>query len=515
MQRKGKKINIDLPWAPFALLFSVCLLLSVSIDGTRENLWSGELLLLFVAFVVGIWALRKYIPLNWFTILIGIGFILRVAYILYTPVWCRQHDVIDFGTGIGHAGLIEYLMEYKALPDFDPREKWAFFQPPLHHIIAAIWIKVNIKLGILYRQAQENVQILTLFYTSTAMILSYYIFKECGLKKWGLRIACTIIAFSPIFIMMSGSLNNDALCLVLQVVSVYLVIKWDKEPRMFTIILLAIAIGCSMMAKLSGGTVAPAVAILFVLKLLKAEGNINESYGVHNLWGNIKKYWTQFFVFVMICFPLGLWSPLRNKLLFDVPFNYTPAVGEGLSQYTILQRLFDFQMHSVYPAMINYGDTYDEYNVLLALFKTSLFGEYNFSSINNSLSPIAVLFFIVGVTLAVISFCATWYFIIKKESPLSHKWKLFWGILYGTQLITYFVFAFKQTYFSSQDFRYIALSLVPQSLFLGMLADQLGQKAEGVKIGKQRYPFLILLICTIVFALCSCFIYIGIGFPIQ
>ena len=47
-------------------------------------------------------------------------------------------------------------------------------------------------------------------------------------------------------------------------------------------VLLAVAIGCSMMAKLSGGTVAPAVAVLFILKLLKAEDNIKESYGVLN-----------------------------------------------------------------------------------------------------------------------------------------------------------------------------------------------------------------------------------------
>jgi len=513
MQKKGKKTNIDLSWEPFVLLFAVCLLLSVSVDGTRENLWSGEFLLLFGAFLVGIWALRKYIPLNWLTILVGVGFIVRVAYILYTPVWCRQHDVIDFGTGIGHAGFIEYLMENEALPDFDPRERWAFFQPPLHHIIAAIWIKINLKFGILYRQAQENVQILTLFYTSAVMILSYYIFKEYRLKKWGLRIACTMIAFSPVFIMMSGSLNNDALCLFLQVVSLYLVIKWDEEPRMLTMVLLAIAIGCSMMAKLSGGTVAPAVAVLFILKLLKTEGTIKESYGVHNLWGNIKKYWTQFFVFVMICFPLGLWSPLRNKLVFDVPFNYTPAVGEGLSQYNILQRVFDFQMHSVYPAMINNGDTYDEYNVVLALLKTSLFGEYNFSNINSGITPIAVIFFIVGVILALISFCATWYFIIKKDSPLSFKWKLFWGILYGTQLIVYLAFALKQTYFSSQDFRYIALSLVPQSLFLGMLADLIDSKAEEEQSKKQKYMLFLLLLCTVLFALCSIFIYISIGFP--
>lgn len=511
-----KQLRIE----PFVLLFAVCMLISLALDGTREDLYSGAFLFLLAAALLGVWALRQYLPLNWITIIIGIGILLKIAYILYTPVWCRQHDVINFGAEEGHAAYIEYLLNNRALPDFDPREKWAFFQPPLHHMIAALWMKINTKFGIPIQQAQENVQVLTLFYTSSITMISYYIFKEFHLKKWGMRIACMIMAFSPVFILMSGSINNDALCIALQTAAFYFAIKWYQEPNFSSILLIAVSIGGSMMTKLSGGSIAPAIAVLFLLKLLTAPVDdvanppAVKVFHIKYLKTNLKCYWLQFVAFALVCLPLGLWSPIRNKVLFDIPLNYTPAVGEGLAQYSFFQRLFDFRLSSVYPAMINNGDVYDEYNVLLAMIKTSLFGEYNFGNTNPLVNPFAVLLFITAVLLAITALAATLFFLFSRRSSLTFEGKLFLGIFYATQLIVYFSFAFKQLYFSSQDIRYIAGILIPESLFLGLLADRLNPAENGTSVinsKPQSFAFFTLLACTELFAICSICIYIGIG----
>ncbi len=509
---------------PFVLLFSVCMLISLALNGTREDLYSGTFLFLLVAVLFAVWALRNYLPMNFISVTIGISILIKIAYILYTPVWCRQHDVINFGATEGHAAYIEYLLNYHALPDFDPRERWAFFQPPLHHIISALWMKINTKFGIPLQQAQENVQVLTLFYTSSITIISYYIFKEFGLKKWGMRIACIIMAFSPVFIIMSGSINNDALCICLQIAAFYFALCWYRDPGMLSIALTAVCIGGSMMSKLSGGSVAPAVAILFLLKLLTnpVDSSFDDSpkgrFHPRYLVTNIKTYLVQFTTFIVICFPLGLWSPIRNKVLFNVPLNYTPPVGEGLEQYSLFQRLFDLRMSSVYPAMLNNGDSYDEYNVLLALVKTSLFGEYNYGAASSLLNPFAIILFITAVILSITALTATCYFVFSRHSKLSFEWKLYLGIFYITQLVVYFSFAFKQLYFSSQDIRYIAGILVPECLFLGLLADQLdpGRDTHAfISSKKQGFAFYTLLTCTILFAICSAGIYIGLGFCLK
>ena len=77
---------------------------------------------------------------------------------------------------------------------------------------------------------------------------------------------------------------------MMAVLSVYLVILWYKTPSLRIIVMLAISIGLSMMAKLSGGTVAPAVAALFLLKLIKDREHIG-------------KYILQYLVFGIIVFP--------------------------------------------------------------------------------------------------------------------------------------------------------------------------------------------------------------------
>ena len=518
MEQYNKKLRIE----PFVLLFAVCMLISLALDGTREDLHAGSFLFLLAAVIIGVWALRKYLPLNWITIIIGISILLKIAYILYTPVWCRQHDVINFGAEEGHAAYIEYLLNYRALPDFDPREKWAFFQPPLHHIIAALWMKINTKFGIPIQQAQENVQALTLFYTGSISLLSYYIFREFDLKKWGMRIACMIMAFSPVFVLMSGSINNDALCVALQTASIYFAIRWYKEPKLHFILLTAVCIGGAAMTKLNGLSITLAIGVLFILKLMTNPVNVEDAekhdvpteFHFRYFLTNLKSYWLQAVLFFAVCIPLSFWFQIKNYMLFKTPLFYTPAVGEGLEQYSLLQRLIDFRLTSIYPAMINNGDAYDEYNIFLALIKTSLFGEYNYGNTNPLVNPYAVVLFIITVILVITALVATFYFCTSKHSPLSLEWKLFWGIFYLVQIFCYFGFAFKQQYFSSQDFRYVAVILIPEALFLGMLADKLNPAEDtlsAITSKRQSFVFFTLLTCVELFAICSFVIYIGIG----
>ena len=75
------------------------------------------------------------------------GVAIKCYYVSYTDTWERQHDVISFGADEGHAAYIEYIRDNGHLPDFDPREKWAFFQPPLHHIVSGKTMDVAEALG--------------------------------------------------------------------------------------------------------------------------------------------------------------------------------------------------------------------------------------------------------------------------------------------------------------------------------------------------------------------------------
>ena len=68
------------------------------------------------------------------------------------------------------------------LIDFDPRLRWGFFQPPLHHMIAALWIRLLEFAGIAYEAACEHVQVLTWVYSLITLFFAYLIFRYMKLK---------------------------------------------------------------------------------------------------------------------------------------------------------------------------------------------------------------------------------------------------------------------------------------------------------------------------------------------
>ena len=86
---------------------------------------------------------NKKINFNKLILVIGIiGIVLRTVYILYTPLTERQHDL---EANVGHLAYIETIYNTGKLPEHN---KWQFYQQPLHHIIAAGWLKINSMFGV-------------------------------------------------------------------------------------------------------------------------------------------------------------------------------------------------------------------------------------------------------------------------------------------------------------------------------------------------------------------------------
>lgn len=476
---------------PFIYLVSVVLALCFCFDTTQETLRNPAYLFALAVLVIVFFTRRGKIDMSDISpiyIILTVGTLIKIFYVLYTAIWTRQHDVIDFGVGEGHAGYIEYIYYNNALPAGDPREKWAFFQPPLHHIISAIWMKVCNKFGLAYRQLQENIQGLTLFYSAGTVFLSYFICKELGLKERGQKAALLLISFHPVFILMSGSINNDALSLFLMIFALYILILWYKRPTCGYILLLALSLGLSMFSKLSGGLLAPAAAFLFLCKLVKEK----EKRG---------SLFLQYVLFGLIVFPLGIGWELRNMKHFGMPFNYIPPVGEQLVKTDLFSRLLDLRLHSVYPAMINNGDSYDEYNVFLAMLKTSLFDDSNFGLKSGLLTPIAVLLFASAVILSLICLYATIVTgkravkeFVKRHQPeegeeadnrpeTAPELTLMLAVFYLTMLIAYFSFALGSPNYSAESFRYISPAIIVQAVFLGLYTeDRIGTGTRGERV---------------------------------
>lgn len=471
-----------------AVFMSFCI--NMANNTLFQSAFFGTIVVLFMLYL----AFRKTINCDAVIWTMLLGAFVKASYILYTPVWERQHDVIDFGAVEGHAAYIEYILQNKALPNFDPRQVWAFFQPPLHHAVCAALMYVEIRLKIAERRLYENVQILPLCYMLVMTLIVYNICKELKLSSKATLITMLAVSFHPVYILMSGSINNDALALVLSAIAVYVALLWNKKPTLLKIILLGMCVGLSMMAKLSSVLIAPGIGVMMLYRVIK---------DVKDKKKGIIPYLLELLCFAIVVIPLGLWWPVRNYVKWRMPFNYIPEVGEQLVKTDLFSRIFDLRTSTVYPCLISNGDAYDEYNVVLAMFKTAFFGESNFSQLSPKITPFACIVFVFGIVIALLGISSAVYVCVNKEIGMQTGEKILFGGVLAGLLGGYFSFALSYSNFSAQDFRYSALAVSILAIFTGIVYDRMVLK--GSKI---RY---LILASSVIFALGAFCTYMLVG----
>ena len=425
------------------------------------------------------------------------GIFIKCYYISYTETWERQHDVISFGADEGHAAYIEYLLNNRHLPDFDPREKWAFFQPPLHHIVSAFTIYASEKFGATEHRAQENTQVVTCFYMIMMTLAATCIFlRTKGLSKLfskngaskltteGYIVLLSIIALHPMYILLSGSINNDGLALILSVIALMISVRWFDKPGYAETVLLALTIGLAMAAKMISGLIAVPIGILMFMRIFGFDDRYVSASNSKITIGDrinlfIKKYFAKCVVFAIIVFPLGLGFSIYNKIKWNVPVNYIPPVGENFpDDLSLSTRIFDIKpgLSKVYTYLTTRGDAFDEYNIPLAMVKTALFSEYSFEGVSRWMKPLTLILFVSSVILMIYAFYATIYMVFSKKSKLNTKWKI---VLFGTYIsyfVAYILFAQQYRNFSAQDFRYGAICIFCEGIFAGIYTDTLKNK---------------------------------------
>ncbi len=457
------------------------------------------LLLLLMLAAAGFWEYRQ----QWLSdqatcILLGAGaFFLHACYILYTSYLTRQHDVFPVSQSEGHQAYILYFVDHNfALPDFAPNKVWEFYHPPLHYFLSAMWVKLQMFFGANTETAIENVQFLSLFYSCAVIILGYRILQALHLKGAALTLPFAILCFHPMLILLAGSINNDVLCLALTMASILYAIRWYQSPTVKNILLLGLFLGLAMMAKSAGVLAAPAVAVLFLIRLIKGKGKR-------------RGLWKQYGLFLLVCAPLGLWWSLYGKIRFQMPFGAISALAKNNPQYlgtdTPLQRLFsiDWQHLTVFENW-DWQNQVFEHNLFTALFKTSVFDEAKLFTGGVGLCFSQVLFW-TNILLAAAAFvcmvrCAVQ---VGKSGSLQpyRSEVLFCGVLYGTCMAFYIWFCFKQPFACTQSFRYIFPTVLVGTVGIGAVLQEHRPRAVTCALA-----LLITLFCV-----CSAGVYLLLG----
>lgn len=424
--------------------------------------------LLYVVFVLREKALDEKTLLS---LLFVISLAFRFCYVQTTPFFVRQHDV--FGDN-GHYDYIMSLFNGERLPAVGTLEAWQYYQPPVWHFICASFLRLQYVLNISHTVALENLQFISMLCSSYISLIALKLFRQLEIKGLPLCASFALVAFHPTFILLSASVNNDVLSLMLSLLSVTLAIDWYRAPSFKRIIPLAFSIGFAMGVKLSGGLISLGVAFLFAIVLFGKR---------HKKKLDI---FLQFITFGVICVPIALWWQVRNLIKFDIPMTYVPMLPENSTQYigfhSLRERLFDFTSlfeNGVYPAraiesMKGVFDYY-EYNIPLGALKSSVFGEY-YIGLGNDFSEIfANVLFYTGMILAILSVIAFLYSIVFsiKNDKKQLNLLISTAICYAVLIISYIKFCFEFAHFCTMDFRYIALTVVFGALYIGYLNDRI------------------------------------------
>lgn len=448
----------------------------------------------FAAVAVLLYRKKKLDPLSLLIVVFVLGITLRVLCLMDLGVRGDQHDVGSFSTsaddvftyydGIklgafddhsGHAAYIEYIFHYHKLPDFDMRNVWSFYNPPFMHIVSAVWLGAA-TLFFDYPAACESIQTISLFSSCAVLILSVRLFRQLGLKGYGLVMAFLVVSTSNALIQFSINVNNDPLAAALSLGALVCALDWYRSRRMTDILKTALALGFAMMAKLSAATAAFPIAFLFAAALVSALRKKEK----------IGRYFAQIGSFLAVCAPLGLFYQVRNLIRFGIPLSYVQTVDEYspnqyVGNYSLIQRLFGVEPNVLSPPWVHslksleqIAHDGDEYNPLIMLIKTMLYEEYRHNLLNApGFDLIAAVIFVITLLLGAASLVKMMSKIVRSPSK-ERIYHLFSAVAVFSMLISYYAFCLKYPYSCSQHIRYIPLIIVFCGAYIGYLYDEYG-----------------------------------------
>ena len=392
-------------------------------------------------------------------IVLAAGLVLKIVYACIVPYYYSPHDLgsvamqpADFygdSFGLGHLSYIQYMYWSKTLPFFYYGQ---YYHPPLFYIIASFFygtFKPDIGDAQTITLAFEYVQIINMIFSWVSTVFCYKILKKIKVRDGFLVAGTVFLSLCPIFYIIGGEMNNDSLVTLFILMTIYFTLKWTEQPTIKNIIVIALSIAFAMLSKTSGGIIAVSVAFVFLYELIKNKENYMQ-------------YIKQYFVFGVICVPLGLSWVIRQKIMFGLPFSHVNSLPVESSQYignVPLGKRFGLPtINQLLSYSIDFNKCVENNNNIWGqTFITMNFDEGIFNITNGFGQFCAIALLWISIIICLICLvCLVCNLISKKIKP---EVKLMIAVNYFVFMISYVLFAIKYPQVCTLNFRYIVVSL--------------------------------------------------------
>ncbi len=413
------------------------------------------------------------------SIIISLSFIFHLYYIQNTKVDFLQHDLTGIITYISK--ISENGLNWKY---FNPWYMYYTFHQPLNFILQKLVYTIGNTLWDAYSVAYEGLQYLSLFYVTATTIFIARILCLFRFSKKTYLALLILISFNPTLFLFSGYISNDVAVLFWSVFVIYYILMWYKKDSIKHILLSAIGFGFGVLSKLSMLLYAPCISLFFLFKLLKSNHKEKTIRAIS--------------LFVIIAVPLSLLWIVRNHILFDMQFYNIPSTspgGQNFYNLSLFDRLTDFSMLSSPFMNVPYVN---DANMILAIIKTELFGEWDLRIFSKNIEAAATIIYLINIVIKLVSLLG---FIILTTNKSTYNnayailfisiWIITWGYIIK--------YTMELPYICSSDYRLFTLIMLAESFIIGSL------------IPKNKTAQYIILAVSIIYAAMSSYIYITIS----
>jgi hypothetical protein len=357
------------------------------------------------------------------------------------------------------------------------------YHPPLHHIISAIIYKFGNIIGLSDYYSFRLVQVEMIFLNSLTLIYFYKILKEFKPKKMVTLAALAVFAFFPYNIFFASFLNNDNTMYFFYILTVYYMIRWMKNKSTKNVVLMALFMSLTILAKKNGIILIPTVIAVFIAAFMRDRASAK----------NIAK---QAGVFLVISVPLSIGYSIRNFVLFNQSLMYVPEVNFEKYANT-LKNLFYIPIQGLFTQPFT-QDPFSGRSELFAdyVLKSSLFGEWRFEGLENIATA-----FLLSTAVLIIVLAA--YLIVQNKKLLKG-----FGFIFLLCLVLPFALLFQSRLSNpvvcGQNFRYAGVGLISAAFFYGHAVN---------KFSNSRFKFMkyIFTFVTVAFCLISAIFILKIG----
>lgn len=404
------------------------------------------------------------------------GFLLRIFYVVLTQSHIYQNDLGNLAPDdYGHMGYVYYIYSKGRIPDLDPTDYYQYYQPPLYHAVSAVFLKIFGLFGFGLQESQELLQIPSAVYGTLTLFFVNKIGVRLRFPAPGRAVGLGIAAFVPFGVMAGGALNNDGLMLLLMVMALYFTLVWYENPGYKEIVLMAVCIGCSMMAKLSGALAAPAMAVLMLWKAWKERNRAGF-------------YVRQFLCFGIISFPLGLWYSILRYVQFGMPFGFISALPTDADQFVGMhmgwERFLDFD-GAFQSLSLNWGGgERADFNIPVSMVKYAVFGEGNFYKLTPVLYVAGNGLFWTTMVLGVLAVIFFVVMMFQKRNTLPEK--VFVTAVVAVSMFSYVKFNLLYPFVCTMNLRYILAALYMSLMTAGAAWAEAMERAERRGTGGLR-----------------------------